>query len=35
MKKDVFETPIIEVVMIEDNEIISTGHCCGDGHTGD
>lgn len=35
MKKEVFENPTIEEVKIEENEVISTGDCCGDGHAGD
>lgn len=32
MKKEVFETPAIEVAMLDDMEMISTGDCCYDGH---
>ena len=35
MKKEVFENPSIEVVALHENEVISTGDCCGDGHCGD
>lgn len=35
MKKELFENPTIEVVVLDENEVISTGDCCGDGHCGD
>jgi len=35
MEKKIFEKPTIEVVELDENEVISTGHCCGDGHSGD
>lgn len=33
--KEKFEKPLIEVVELAENEIVSTGDCCGDGHAGD
>lgn len=33
--KEIFETPTIEVVKIEEMDVIATGHCCCEGHCGD
>lgn len=35
MKKEIFETPTIEVAILDELEVIETGDCCGDGHAGD